>query len=88
VAEWEERLRGGERIEIRPIRPEDRDALADGVRQLSSESRYRRFLVPAAELSERDLRYLTEVDHHDHEALVALEPGSDHGIGAASAPRS
>ena len=26
-----------------------------------------------SKLSERDLRYLTDVDHHDHEALVALD---------------
>jgi hypothetical protein len=31
-----------ERIEIRPIRPDDREALADGVRRMSDESRYRR----------------------------------------------
>jgi RimJ/RimL family protein N-acetyltransferase len=28
--------------------------------------------VPVAELSESQLTYLTEVDHHDHEALVAF----------------
>jgi hypothetical protein len=34
----------GERIEIRPIRPDDREALAEGIRQMSPESRYRRLL--------------------------------------------
>jgi GNAT superfamily N-acetyltransferase len=88
VAEWQERLRDGERIEIRPIRPEDRDDLAAGVRELSPESRYRRFLGATAELSERHLRYLTEVDHHDHEALVAVEAGTEHGVGVARFVRS
>ncbi|HEV2875202.1 MAG TPA: GNAT family N-acetyltransferase [Thermoleophilaceae bacterium] len=77
-----------ERIEIRPIRPEDREALADGVRRMSAESRYRRFFSPLDRLSEKQLTYLTEVDHHDHEALVAVETGSGQGIGVARFVRS
>jgi RimJ/RimL family protein N-acetyltransferase len=77
-----------ERIEIRPIRPDDRDALADGVRRMSPESRYRRFFSPIDHLTEKQLTYLTQVDHHDHEALVALEPGTAHGIGVARFVRS
>ena len=80
---WEERLRDGARIEIRPIRPDDREELADGVRRMSPESRYRRFFAPTDELGESELRYLTDVDHNDHEALVAVEPGNGHGIGVA-----
>ena len=34
-------------------------------------------------LSEHDLTYLTEVDHHDHEALVALDEGTGDIIGVA-----
>jgi RimJ/RimL family protein N-acetyltransferase len=77
-----------ERIEIRPIRPDDREALADGLRRLSAESRYRRFFSPLDELSEQQLTYLTEVDHHDHEALVAVEAGTEQGIGVARFVRS
>jgi RimJ/RimL family protein N-acetyltransferase len=77
-----------ERIEIRPIRPEDREVLADGVRRMSAESRYRRFFSPLDHLSEQQLTYLTEVDHHDHEALVALEEGTRQGIGVARFVRS
>jgi RimJ/RimL family protein N-acetyltransferase len=77
-----------ERIEIRPIRPDDREALADGLRRMSDESRYRRFFSPLAELSERQLTYLTEVDHHDHEALVAVEAETGQGIGVARFVRS
>jgi RimJ/RimL family protein N-acetyltransferase len=80
---WAERLRDGQEILIRPIRPDDREELAEGMRRLSPESRYRRFFTPTSELSAAALSYLTEVDHHDHEALVALEPGSDRGIGVA-----
>jgi RimJ/RimL family protein N-acetyltransferase len=84
----QERLRDGERIEIRPIRPEDRDALAEGIRRLSPESRYRRFFAPIAGLTDAQLTYLTEIDHHDHEALVAVEPGTERGIGVARFVRS
>jgi nucleotide-binding universal stress UspA family protein len=76
-------LRDGTWVEIRPISPEDRDALRDAFERLSPESRYRRFFGPMPELSERDLDYLTRIDHHDHEALVATEPGSEAGIGVA-----
>jgi RimJ/RimL family protein N-acetyltransferase len=82
------RLRDGERIEIRPIRPDDRDALAEGIRRLSPKSRYRRFFSPVSGLSEKQLTYLTAVDHHDHEALVAVEPETERGIGVARFVRS
>jgi RimJ/RimL family protein N-acetyltransferase len=85
---WAERLRDGQEILVRPIRPDDREDLAAGVRRLSPESRYRRFFTPTHELSASTLSYLTEVDHHDHEALVALEPGTEHGIGVARFVRS
>ena len=85
---WTERLRDGTPVEVRPIRPDDRQALADGLQQLSPESRYRRFFSPVARLTEAQLTYLTEVDHHDHEALVAVEPGTERGIGVARFIRS
>lgn len=64
-------LRDGSQIEIRPISPDDKRALVDGFERLSPESRYRRFLTPVQRLQPGLLAYLTEVDHHDHEALVA-----------------
>jgi GNAT superfamily N-acetyltransferase len=76
-------LRDGTPIVIRPVRPEDREALRAGFERLSPESRYRRFLAPMAHLSESQLTYLTRVDHHDHEALVALPEGGGEGLGIA-----
>jgi GNAT superfamily N-acetyltransferase len=35
------------------------------------------------ELSEAMVRYLTEIDHHDHEALAALDEQTGEGIGVA-----
>lgn len=68
------RLRDGTRVLVRPIRPEDRDRLQAGVRQLSPASRYHRFHAAVAELSPDELRDLTEVDHVNHLAWIALDP--------------
>ncbi len=76
-------LKDGSRVRIRPIAPEDRTALAEGFERLSPESRYRRFFSPVAKLRERDLDYLTRVDHHRHEALVAVDPVTGNGVGVA-----
>lgn len=83
TAESEVCLRDGSRTVIRPIAPDDKELVRAGFARLSPGSRYRRFLTPMARLSERQLAYLTEVDHHDHEALVAVDPDSGEGLGVA-----
>jgi protein lysine acetyltransferase len=60
---------------IRPIRPDDKRLLANGLRHLSETSVQRRFLSPKPRLTKGELRYLTEVDGHNHVALVAEYPG-------------
>ena len=70
-------------LEIRPIEPGDKAALAAAVDQSSDEAIYRRFLNPHGRLTATELRYLTEVDHRDHEALIALDPASNEGVGVA-----
>jgi GNAT superfamily N-acetyltransferase len=77
------RLRDGTELEARPIGPTDKAALRAAFHRMSPESRYRRFFSPLTDLSERDLAYLTEIDHHDHEALAAIDPGSDGIVGVA-----
>jgi RimJ/RimL family protein N-acetyltransferase len=67
-------LRDGRRVLVRPIRPEDRERLREGIHQLSAASRYHRFHAAVSELSPEQLRYLTEVDQVNHLALVALDP--------------
>jgi RimJ/RimL family protein N-acetyltransferase len=59
-------------LEIRRIRPDDKDALVAGLGRLSERSVYQRFLTPKPRLTEAELRYLTEVDFEDHHALVAV----------------
>lgn len=66
-------LRDGTRVEVRRIRPEDRERLAEGWDELSKESRYMRFQQVVKHLSDEQLRYFTEVDHQDHIAWVAID---------------
>ena len=76
-------LRDGSSVRIRQGHRADRDLLLRGFKRLSPESRYRRFLAPMPELSEPMVRYLTEIDHHNHEAMIALDEQSGEGIGVA-----
>src|SRR6476646_4015156 len=65
-------VRAAVAVRIRPIRPEDAALLSDGFDRLSPQSRRQRFFVAKKRLTDSELRYPTDVDHHDHEALVAV----------------
>ena len=67
-------LSDGSTITLREVRPDDKDGIAAGFAALSPESRYRRFFTAMNRLSAADLRYLTEVDHVDHEAVIGIAP--------------
>jgi GNAT superfamily N-acetyltransferase len=66
-------LRDGTWILLRQIRPEDRERLAEGLRRLSPASRYLRFHRVIDHLTDEQLDELTDVDHVDHEAIVAID---------------
>ena len=58
----------------RPRRPRSGAALlGDGFARLSDRYRRLRFLSPKPALSPVELGFFADVDHHDHEALGALE---------------
>jgi GNAT superfamily N-acetyltransferase len=76
-------LPDGAELLVRQVQPTDKRLLAAGFEQLSPESRYRRFFAPIQRLSERDLAYLTELDHRDHEALAAIHPDTGELVGVA-----
>ena len=76
-------LRDGSDVRIRQGHRADRELLLRGFERLSPESRYRRFLVPMAELTDEMVGYLTEIDHHDHEAIIALDEDTGEGVGVA-----
>ena len=77
------KLRDGSAVLIRPVRPADDGLLADGFARLSDRSRRMRFLGPKEALSAAELRYFTDVDHRDHEALGALDHARGGGVGIA-----
>ena len=68
---------------VRAIEPDDRALLVDGLRRLSPQSRRQRFLALRDHFTDDELDYLVDVDHHDHEALVALDPATGALVGVA-----
>lgn len=76
-------IRDGSKLLMRPIEAGDKDAIAAGFERLSGESRYRRFFAPLNRLSAMDLRYLTEVDHSNHEAIIGFDPETGDTVGVA-----
>jgi RimJ/RimL family protein N-acetyltransferase len=76
-------LRDGSKVLIRQVQPADAPLLAEGFARLSPQSRRMRFLARKDQLSAAELRYFTDVDHHDHEALGALDQADGRGVGVA-----
>ncbi len=81
-------LRDGTTALIRPIQPYDRARLNEGFESASTRSIFMRFLGPQPHLSERQLDYLTAVDHVRHEALIAVDPSTGQSFGTARYVRS
>lgn len=73
-------LRDGNLVDVRPLEHSDRAGLASAVARLSEDSRYQRFAAPKPSISERELDSLLNIDHHDREALVAIDPRTGHGV--------
>jgi GNAT superfamily N-acetyltransferase len=76
-------LRDGSHVRVRQGSSSDKELLLRGFDRLSAESRYRRFLAPMPELTETMVQYLTQVDHHDHESMIAVDDETGEGIGVA-----
>ena len=81
-------LRDGSQVLIRPVQGTDAPLLAEGFARLSLRSRQLRFMTGKPQLSPAELRYFTEVDHHDHEAIGALDLLDGRGVGIARYIRS
>lgn len=62
-------------VATRPVRPDDLVAFERMWCRLSEETIYRRFHAPIRRLSLKLRRYLVDVDHRDHDALVAVVGG-------------
>jgi GNAT superfamily N-acetyltransferase len=76
-------LDDGRRLLLRPIGREDREGLAALFARLTPESRHRRFLTPKRELTPRELAFFTDIDHVEHEAIVALDQHDGSIVGVA-----
>jgi acyl-CoA synthetase (NDP forming)/RimJ/RimL family protein N-acetyltransferase len=81
--EWEADvvLRDGSVAHLRPITPDDADALRRFHNAQSAESIYLRFFAPLKELSDRDVHRFTHVDYRDRVALVATVGEDIIGVG-------
>lgn len=67
-----ETLRNGQVIEIRAIKPGDRDGLLNVVDRASKESFYRRFFSVKRDFSEKEIDYFMDVDFVKQVALVVV----------------
>ncbi|MCB0827496.1 MAG: GNAT family N-acetyltransferase [Solirubrobacterales bacterium] len=76
-------LRPGIEFLVRPIQPADKHLMVAAFEQLTPETRFQRFFAPVQRLSDSDLEYLTEIDHVNHEALIAVDPEDGSLIGVA-----
>jgi RimJ/RimL family protein N-acetyltransferase len=66
-----ERLRDGTTIEIRALRPDDREDMLAAIGRTSTQSLQRRFFVPKRGFSEQELSFFMNIDFDHHVALVA-----------------
>src|SRR3954447_14629353 len=76
-------LRDSTEVEIRPVTPTDRKLLLSGFQRFGERSRHQRFFGVKVKLTEAELAFFTEVDHHEHEALGAIDPDTGAGVGIA-----
>jgi len=79
-------LTDGQRVQLRLMRPSDKEMLREGFEHLSPDSRYARFMSPKSRLTETELEYLTNVDGVNHFAMGAIRRrfvSTDEGIGSA-----
>jgi RimJ/RimL family protein N-acetyltransferase len=80
-----ESLRDGQEVEIRALRPEDRNALLAAVARSSTQSLYRRFFAVKRNFTEQEISFFLNVDFVTHVALVAVlrEHGQSTLVGGA-----
>src|SRR5262249_37653061 len=67
-----ERLRNGASLQIRALRPSDRDEMLAAIGRTSPQALYRRFFAPKRNFSEREIDFFLNVDFVNHVALAAV----------------
>jgi len=74
-------LADGTEVAMRPIGPDDKPLLEQGMAMLSPASRRFRFMSSIENLSRSQLVYLTEIDHRRHLAWGAIVDGQPVAVG-------
>lgn len=67
-----ERMRDGRAVEIRALRPDDKDDMLAAVGRTGTQSLQRRFFVVKRGFSEKEIAFFMNIDFANHVALVAL----------------
>ncbi len=65
-------LRDGHAIELRALRPDDRDELLAAIGRTSTQSLFRRFFAAKRGFSEQEVAFFLNIDFVNHVALVAV----------------
>ncbi|MFW2371588.1 MAG: N-acetyltransferase family protein [Gammaproteobacteria bacterium] len=76
-------LRNGSSSLVREIKPDDKQRLLDVFHRLNGKSIYFRFFSAKHELTEKELKYFTEIDFEHHVAILAtiISEGKEEIIG-------
>jgi len=67
-----ERLRDGREVEIRALRPDDKDDMLAAIGRTGMQSLQRRFFVAKRGFSDTEIAFFMNIDFANHVALVAL----------------
>jgi RimJ/RimL family protein N-acetyltransferase len=73
-------LRDGRTVRIRAMSPSDADALVRFHEGLTHQTTRMRYFALHPHLTPKELQHFTHVDHHDREALVALDGAAIIGV--------
>ena len=68
---------------VGPLEPTDRERYLAGLERASPDSLFKRFMAPIVRLSESQIRYLLDVDHTDHEAMLAIDEEGGEAVAVA-----
>jgi acetyltransferase len=73
----ERRLADGRSVLIRPVRPDDEEALGRFFTSLSAETRHLRFMKFVRSVNEKLIRFFTHIDYDNHMAFVCEAKSGD-----------
>src|SRR5262245_25964413 len=79
--EGQETTRGGERVLIRPVRPEDTALYRDFLADVSAEDLRLRFFARIAELSADEIDKLSHINYQHEMAFIALDEATGRMLG-------